>query len=144
MKPIIFAILAVIGYAAGNVIMEERLTKYNNLTIIMGYIPVVFIAAFIMRAATKTSEASYDFPVGSDLVMLMLMGAVFAVADYFFIGAYTNGGSLLVVTSIVTLFPVIASLIKFVLTRDIPNVWQLSGYACAAVAVFLVAKGSTA
>lgn len=110
----------------------------------MGYIPVVFIMAFIMRAATKTTDAAYDFPVGGDLLMLMLMGVVFAIADYFFIGAYTNGGSLLVVTSIVTLFPVIASLIKFLLTRNIPNLWQISGYACAAVAVFLVAKGSTA
>ncbi len=131
------------GFAIGDVLMEERLTKYNNLTITMGYIPIVFIAAFIMRVAIKTSDSAYDFPTGNDLIWLVLMGAVFAVADYFFIRAYTNGGSLLVVTSIVTLFSVIASHIKFLPTRDIPNVWQLGSHACAAVAVFLVAKGST-
>ena len=142
MKPLVFAIFAVICYAVGNVIMEERLAKYNNLTIIVGYVPMILVTALILRTLIKTSDPSYDFPQGSDLAIMLMMGVVFAIGDYFFIGAYTNGGSLIVVSSIVTLFPVVASLIKFVLTRDIPNAWQLSGYAFAAIAVVLVGKGS--
>jgi len=39
---------------------------------------------------------------------------------------------------------VVASLLKFSITKQLPNLWQVSGYLLAAGAVVLVAKGSMA
>ncbi len=142
-KPVIFSILAMACYSIANVLLEQKFTKYNNLTVICVYTLVVLSLAVVGRALTKTSDPSFDFPVGMNLALLIALGFIIAAADYLYIGAYTNGGDLLTVTSIIALFPVFSSLIKFVLTRGIPNVWQVSGYLLAFGAVILVAKGST-
>jgi hypothetical protein len=42
------------------------------------------------------------------------------------------------------MFPVVASLIKFVWMQSLPNLWQVSGYILAVTATMLIAKGSTA
>ncbi len=46
------------------------------------------------------------------------------------------------ITCITVLILVLASLIKFGITKDLPNLWQVSGYVLAAGAVVLVTKGS--
>jgi len=143
-KPTIFAFLAMMLYAATNVVLEEKFSKFNNLTIMCIYVLPVVLVAFVGRWLTKTSDPSFDFPVGNELIILIVLGFMWAAADYFYIGAYTNGGSLLTITSIMVMFPAVASIIKLVWTHGLPNMWQVSGYLLAACGMILVAKGSTA
>ena len=76
------------------------------------------------------------------LVLAIVLGLIYTAGDYFFVSAYTNGGDVVTITCITVLIPVVASLMKFGITKHVPNLWQVSGYLLAAVAVLLVAKGS--
>ena len=142
MKTVVFSILSMLLYAISNIIFEQKLSKMNNLTIIVCYTSVVLVLALIIRQIVRTDDVSFDFPKGNVLWFALGVGVIYTLADYFFIGAYTNGGSLLMITSIVALFPAVASLFKFLLTREIPNMYQISGYILAFVAIILIAKGS--
>jgi len=142
MKNVAFAVLGMTCYAVGNVILDMKFRNHNNLTVMVGYISVVFLVALVLREVTKTADPSFNFPTGWNLAILIGMGLIFAAADYFYIGAFTGGGSLLMITSIIALFPVAASVIKFFITRDVPNAWQIGGYVLGAISVVLVAKGS--
>lgn len=142
-KPVLFSLLAMVCYAIVNVLFEQKFAKFNNLTAMCIYPLPILLVGIVGRYMTKTSDPSFDFPVGLDLTILIAMGFIAAAADYFYFGAYTGGGDLLTVTSIIVMFPVASSLIKFVLTRGLPNVWQISGYILAVGAMLLVAKGST-
>lgn len=142
MKPVIFAVLATLCYAAANLIMDQRFAKYNNLTVMVCYSLVIFLSASLLRQITKTNDPSFNFPQGSSLVWVVIMGLIFTAADYFYIGAYTNGGSLMTVTSIIVMFPVFAGVLKYLWTGDSPNGWQVGSCLVAIVAVLMAAKGS--
>jgi len=142
-KPVAFSLLAMACYAVASVLFEHKFSKFNNLTLMCVYVVPILIVGIVGRTLTKTSDPSFDFPVGIDLILLIAVGFVLGMADYFYTGAFTNGGELLTITSIIVMFPAFSSLIKFVLTRDVPNAWQISGYILAVGAMILVAKGST-
>lgn len=142
MKPVIFALLAMVCYAISNVLLELKFSKYNTFTIMICYLSIVVTFAIIGRQVTLTDDPSFKFPTGSALMWMIVLGLVFTAADYFYIGAYTNGGSLMTITGIVVMFPVFASIVKFAVNRDLPNGWQVAGYALAVCAVALVTKGS--
>jgi len=150
-KALVYAILAPIMYALGNVLLEHKFSKFNNLTILVAYGSVIVALAVIARFLTMNTDLSYNFPVGSDLWFLLALGVIFFAGDFFFIGAYTNGGDLVTITILMILFPVFASLFKFTGSFVIqemvyapPNLWQISGYVLAAVAVLLIVKGNPA
>ena len=106
------------------------------------YGSVICISALIVRSFVKTNDPAFSFPAGCMLMLVIVLGLVYAAGDYFFVGAYTHGGDILTVSSIVLLLPVFASLLKFVLTKNYPNLWQIFGYLLASAAVMLIAKGS--
>ncbi len=142
-KPVIFSLLALLCYSVANVILEQKFSKFNNLTLMCVYMVPILLVASIGRAVTKTSDPSFDFPTGVNLYILIFIGLLFAAADYFYIGAYTNGGNLITTTCIVAMLPVVASIVKFVWTQSSPNMYQVSGCILAVVAVLLVSKGNT-
>ena len=149
-KALVFAILAPVLYALANVILEHKYAKYNNLTVLIVVYATVFVLAVAVRQVVKTTGPSFDFPSGNELLFCILgLSVVFFFADYFFIGAYTNGGDILTITILTLLFPVFASLFKFIgskfidgMTYTQPNPYQMGGYALAIIAVLLVVKGS--
>lgn len=142
MKPVIFALVSMFCYALCNVILELKLSKYNNLTIMVCYGAIIFAMAFSFLQATKTSDPSFDFPKGGSLVATIVVGLLFFAADYFYIGAYTNGGNLATITIITVMCPVFASSIKYCLTKNLPNVWQVGGYSMAFIAIVLIVIGN--
>jgi drug/metabolite transporter (DMT)-like permease len=144
MKPVIYSILAIICYALANVLVEQKLSKLNALTIMMCYSGVIFtltcIALLIVR---NTNEKVLQIPpIGRLLWVALGVGVVFTLADFFFITAYTSGGKLFLVTSIYVLFPVCASIIKYGMTGEKLNAWQLGGYVLATLAILCITKGS--
>lgn len=113
------------------------------------YGTVIVTLAIITRTIVRGTDPAFNFPNGSELYLLLALGAIFFLADYFFIGAYTNGGDLLTITILTILFPVFASIFKFLgsliisdMVSTPPNIMQISGYILAAIAVLLVVKGS--
>ena len=143
MKTVIFSVVAMLLYAVSNVLIEQKLSKINNLTIIVCYTSVILVLAIVARLIIKTNSIEYNFPTGNLLLIALSIGIMFTMADYLFIGAYTNGGDILTVTSIIALFPAVASGIKFLFTKEIPNWWQICGYLLAFIAILLISKGNT-
>lgn len=154
MKGSIFALVGMLLYAGANVVMDGKLARYNNLTIMSVYGLFIAGLAFALRqlllTRASTGDAlSYAYPSGMGLLYLVVLGVLFFGADYFFIGAYTNGARLVTVTSISLLFPVFASLVEFIWSRvnkevqfTPPTLWHIAGYVLGCVAVFLVLKGN--
>ena len=142
MKPILYALFGTICYAMGNVLLEQKLSKYNNLTLIVCFSFITCGLALIMRQFTKNDDPSYSFPVGLGLVFMLVLGVIYFGGDYFFIGAYTNGGNLFTIVSITLLFPVFASIFKLAFTKNTPNLWHIGGYLLATLAVLMVTRGN--
>jgi drug/metabolite transporter (DMT)-like permease len=118
MKTVTFSVIAMLLYALTNVLIEQKLSKLNNLTLIVSYTSVILILALIARQIVKTDDVSFNFPTGNLLLIALGVGILFTLADYLFIGAYTNGGNILTVTSIIALFPAVASLFKFLYLKN--------------------------
>ena len=145
MKNLLFPVLALVFYAVANVILENKLSsKLSTLTIMMFYSGITFSIALIAWSIVRTSAPEFAMPRGSLLGIAILVGVLFFFADYFFVGAYTKGISLLVITSIVALVPVLSSLIKFFVSKEIPNMWHIGGYILAFLALIMFAKGNLA
>jgi uncharacterized membrane protein len=142
MKPVLFTLIATACYAICNVLLDVKFSRLNALTLMIVYASVIWISAFGVRQLVKTEDPSFSFPTGSLLFLAIVLGLIYATGDYFFVSAYTNGGDVVTITCITVMIPVVASLIKFGLTKSLPNLWQVSGYVLAAGAVVLVAKGS--
>jgi drug/metabolite transporter (DMT)-like permease len=142
MKPILFTLVATACYAVCNVLLELKFSKLNALTLMILYASVIWISAFGVRQLVKTDDPSFNFPTGTFLLLALGLGLIYATGDYFFVRAYNHGGDVVTITCITILIPVVASLIKFGVTKQLPNLWQVSGYVLAAGAVALVAKGS--
>ena len=142
MKTVLFSLIAMFGYAASNVLLEQKLSKFNNLTIMVCYTATILVIAAVVRHFVKTEDPSFSFPVGWDLLWMLILCFAFFGADYFYIGAFTTGGSLLTIASIIVMFPVFASLIRFVWVREMPNLYHVGGYILAVAAILLVAKGN--
>ena len=143
MKPLAYTLVAMLFYAMASVALEQKFSKYNNLTLIVCYTSVIFVLAVIVRYFTKTTDPVFNFPAGVDLVLVLALDVVYLLADYFYIGAYTMGGNLLGIVCITMMMPVFASVIKFMITRQTPNLWFVGGYAFAVLAVLMVAKGTS-
>ncbi len=142
MKPILFTLIATACYSVCNVLLELKFSKLNALTLMILYASVIWISAFGMRQIVKTDDPSFNFPTGTFLLFAIVLGLIYAMGDYFFVSAYNKGGDVVTITCITVLIPVVASLLKFGITKQPPNLWQVSGYVLAAGAVVLVAKGS--
>ena len=142
MKPILFTLIATACYSVCNVLLELKFSKLNALTLMILYASVIGVSAFAMRQLVKTDDPSFNFPTGTFLLLALGLGLIYAAGDYFFVSAYNKGGDVVTITCITVLIPVVASLLKFGITKQLPNVWQVSGYVLAAGAVVLVAKGS--
>ena len=144
MKPILFTLIATLCYSVCNVLLELKFSKLNPLTVMILYASVIWISAFSLRQVVKTNDPSFNLPTGTLLFIAIGLGLIYTLGDYFFVSAYHHGGDLVTITCITVMIPVVASLIKFGITKNLPNLWQVSGYVLAAGAVLLVAKGSMA
>ncbi|MFH0852211.1 MAG: EamA family transporter [bacterium] len=142
MKSIIYACVALVLYATQNVVLEQKLAKCNTFSLLV----------LLYSAMLPLAIAGYWFfarrqgaflPPGNLLWITLLVGVVYFFADAFFISAYTSGGNLIAIATIAALFPVFASVVKYLWVGGLPNRYQIIGYLFAAIAVIFMAKGQT-
>lgn len=141
-RPVIYAFLAMWLYAFQNVVIEVRLSKYTTMALLLYWYFTLAPLAVAGLGYMYLSGQNITMPNRSDTMLIVAVGAMFFLADLFYVGAYTNGGSLLAITTLVVLFPAIAQLIKFAWVGGSPNYYHLFGYLLAATAVILISKGS--
>jgi len=142
MKQVVYACIAVLFYALGNVITEQKLKPYTQFGImIYCYVPMVLLT-FGALAIMRSRGQEISFPEGDALYVAGLIAIVFFIADGFFFSAYTNNADAFTVSSIAVMFPAAASLMKFLWTGQLPNRYHMAAYAVAVVAVALAEKGN--
>jgi len=142
MKQVIYACFAVLFYALGNVITEQRLKPYTQFaTMLYCYLPMIIMTGCAL-AVMKSRSQTIAFPQGDALYAAGLIALVFFIADGFFFSAYTNNADAFTVSSIAVMFPAAASLMRFLWTGQTPNRYHIAAYLVALIAVFLSEKGS--
>ncbi len=142
MKQVIYVAVAVILYALGNVMIDERLKPYTQFGIMVySYVPMLLLT-FVALAVLRVQAKAVSFPRGNALYIAGIIGIVFFVADTFFFTAYTNNADAFTVSSIVLMFPAAASLMKYFWSGSVPNRYHVAAYAVAVVAVALAEKGN--
>jgi drug/metabolite transporter (DMT)-like permease len=142
MKQVIYACLAVLFYALGNVITEQKLKPYTQFaTMLYCYVPMVAMTAGAL-GIMKFREQTIVFPNGKALYVAGLIAIVFFIADGFYFSAYTNNADAFTVSSIAVMFPAAASLMRFAWTGQLPNRYHIAAYVVAIVAVALSEKGN--
>jgi hypothetical protein len=146
-KTIIYAFIAMWLYALQNVVLEVRLAKYSTIGLLVCWYFTLAPLGLAALAWLRYTGQPLTLPARADLGMVVAAGALFFVADLFYIGAYTgshaSGGGLLAITTMLVLFPAIAQIIKFAWVGGRMNWWHAAGYLLAAVAVLLISKGSS-
>lgn len=143
-RPIVYAFLAMWLYAFTNVAIEVKLSKYTTMALLLYWYCALAPLAAAGIGYMYLSGQNIIVPNRSDAMVAIAVAVIFFLADYFYIGAYTAGGSLLAVTTLVVLFPAIAQLIKFVWVGGSMNYYHILGYILAAIAVVMINKGSAA
>src|SRR5690242_2037274 len=142
MKQVIYACVAVVFYALGNVITEQKLKSYTQFaTMICCYVPMVVMTGAAL-GFMKSRGQRILFPEGEGIYIAGLIAIVFFIADGFFFSAYTNNADAFTVSSIALMFPAAASLMKFLWTGQLPNRYHIAAYLVAVVAVVLAEKGN--
>ena len=143
-RPVLYAFVAMCLYALQNVLLEVRLSKYSTMGLLVYWYFTLAPLAVAGIGYLYLTGQNLTLPSRLDVPIVIAVGALFFVADLFYVGAYTNGGNLLAITTLVVLFPAIAQLIKFVWVGGRLNYYHLAGYILAAVAIILIGKGSAA
>lgn len=142
MKPIVFVFLAVILYAFQNVLLEQKLSKFTASGLLVYFYLCMLPLAFFTVGYLKITGQEISLPRGSFIALTLVGGIIYFLGDFFYLSAYTSGGSVFTVTTIMMLFPLMASVIKFFWVGGIPNFYQIVGYMFGVVAVIFVVKGS--
>lgn len=143
MKPIVFTLIAMFCYAASNVLVELKFSKYNTMVLVSCFSGVVCLVALIILAFTKSGDPTAHFPTGHMILWMLGLGIIYTIADSFYMGAYTSGGGLVAITCISMMMPIFATGIKFFIADGpVPNLWHVAGYVLAACGLLCIVKGN--
>lgn len=141
MKGIFLALMGLVFYAVMAVMMDLKLRSFNPFAVLVGAYCLMLPLAFVGMLVMKSTHPNLAMPTGSTIWLVLFLGLVYFFADASYMGAYSAGASLMVITTAVVLVPVLASLLKYYLAGGTPNSWQIAGYITAAVSVILIVKG---
>lgn len=141
MKPVVYALFALFLYATQNVVIEQKLAKFEVSSVLI-YFYIIMLPLAVIRLAQLKLSGQVVTPSGTAILIALIVGVVYFFADYFFLGAYNAGGSLMTVSTIIIMFPIFASIIKYLWVGGLPNMYQVTGYILAMFAIIFVIKGS--
>lgn len=142
MQSIIYAFIGTILYAMTGVVIEQKLEKFNTPSLVFLFMVPMIPIALVWIWAQKSLHQQVNFPSGTAFWLVMVLGVLYYFADYFYIGAFTSGGNVLTITTIVLIAPAIASIIKYYWVGGKPSALQVGGYLCIVAGMLLITKGT--
>ncbi len=140
MKPVLFAIAAIVFYAAENVFIERKLANVSPAALMVLLSLQVVLLGIPFLLLQRHAGDGFAMPQAGQWRFVLVCGALLACADFCYFSAYKNGGEIMKITTIAILLPVAASVVKFLMGGGMPSLTQLAGWAFAAVGVVLVSK----
>ncbi len=142
-KSIIYALVGLTLYAVQNTIIDVKLKQYSTLSLLVGFYLVMLPGGLILLAVQKYTGEKLILPSGDSLKLVVFVALAFLIADFFYVGAYTSGGSAVPITILAALVPVVCAIIKFVWVKEVPTRYHLAGFVCALLAVAFIAIGNS-
>jgi hypothetical protein len=143
-RPVLYAFAAICLYALQNVLLEVRLSRYSTMGLLVYWYFTLAPLALAGLGYLYLTGGHVSLPTRTDAPLAIAVGAMFFIADIFYVGAYTAGGSLLAISTLAILVPVIGQVIKLVWVGGTLNYYHVAGYVLAALAVILIGKGTAA
>jgi len=140
MKPALFAAIGILGYVVMNVMIEQRLKQSSPLANSLLMLVCGGVIILPLTLLQWWLHPKFTMPPVTDWRLLVSLGLAFAFADYFFLKAYNSGGSLIMISTMVALFPVFASILNSSLGGAPPSYRQWLGWAVAVAAIVLVSE----
>lgn len=143
MKSIVCALFAVVLYSFGGVLLEQKFSKYNVLTLMVCYLAIIWSISFFARLVFNDNSAQFAFPKGWDLFLIFVFGAMLFVADFLYVDALKTKGNIFVVMSILAMMPVCAIAIRYAFfEKGLPNIYHFAGFVAAFVSILFITKGA--
>lgn len=142
MKPIVYTLFAVFFYAVSNTILELKLAKYHAFTTLSVVGGVLCVTMFFLRLFfVGADDPTRPYPVGDALLILLVAAVVWMLGDSFFVSAYTSGGDVLTVTSIIIFFPLVSAGMKLAAVGKYPNMLMMVAAVILMCGAVVMAKG---
>lgn len=146
MKPYIFGMIAVTLYGISNVVLEQKFSKLNSLTLLFCQVTItlVLISAFYLTIRKSTNNPTLALPTGTNIwIWIISFSAIVCCANLAFIGSFTSGGRAITISLLLLLCPVVAAITDAIWTGRPPTRWHIVSYILAALAVASTIKGNT-
>jgi drug/metabolite transporter (DMT)-like permease len=142
MNPIFLVTIAMITFAIQNNLLHQKLTHLSVFTIIVFFYSIMLPLAVIFQVVSlRITGETFVMPNWKELGFLALTATLLLMADTLYTSAYTNGGSVVAVTTIAATLPIISSIIGYLIFKETISVQQGLGCILAVLGVFLVARG---
>jgi drug/metabolite transporter (DMT)-like permease len=143
LKSIIYALIGLTLYAVQNTIIDVRLKQFSTLSLLVVFYLTMLPLGLMLLVYQKYTGEQLTIPTGDSLKIVVVVAIMFFIADFFYIGAYTSGGSAVPITILAALVPVVCALMKFVWVREVPTNFHFAGFVCALLAVAFIAFGNS-
>ena len=145
MYPIFATIIATLFFALGNVITEQKFSKIDNLTFVMGWTSIVFawaaVSRFLFLPAHSASAAMPLLDNPPLALWFLFMGTLYFCGNYLIISAFTSGGHVVMIAAVGMLMPLFVALFRMLWVLEFPNPYYIGAYVLGMGAVSLVIIG---
>jgi drug/metabolite transporter (DMT)-like permease len=139
---IISVLTAVFLYAAANVALEKYLSQYSSLGILMYMYPMMLMGGIASVGVYKYTGTEVNSPIGFTAIAIALaVGVIYYFADWSYVNAYSKGGSVATITSIMASFPIVAQLMKAGLDGQVPSLRNILGSTVVAAGILIFFSG---
>jgi drug/metabolite transporter (DMT)-like permease len=142
-KSIVYAIIGIVLYAIQNVIIDVKLKQYSTISLLLGFYLALLPLAGLLFVYQKYFGDGVVVPSGDALKIVAVVAVMFFIADFFYLGAYTSGGNVVVVTILLVLMPIIGALLKFLWVKEVPTLYHIASFVFATLAVVFIAIGNS-
>ncbi len=142
MRSVVYAFIGTCLYAITGVVIEQKLEKFNTTALVFLFIAPMVPLALIWLGVQKITHQEINFPTGTALLIVMAMGVAYFFADYFYLGSFSHGGSVITISTIILIVPAVAALIRYLWVGGLPNAYQVIGYLLIVIAMVFITKGS--
>jgi hypothetical protein len=134
-------LIAILGYAIGNIIMAHKLGGVSSFSSVPFYTVIVCVGAFGIGkawAATGHTINSWD---ASHVPWLIALGIVLMISDIAYVGSFNlPGASVPMITTTAAILPVTVAIIeKLFITKSMPSLRTGAAFLLAIFVVWLVA-----
>jgi drug/metabolite transporter (DMT)-like permease len=143
MKPILYAVAAMVLYAVVNTVIDVKLKSRVSTVqmLLVLYAICMGITGTVYALQKSKGTAMGPFPTGTLLVLCVLSAILYFCADYLYVESYNKGGNVVMVMTTIALSPVIGSLLKFAWTGHKITGYHALGIGLALMAVVAIGLG---